>query len=390
MQSSPMAVPTDRERSRLARAIYVHSPFCHRRCPYCDFAIVVRRLHASATRYLENLDRELARRAHGMGVRTLYIGGGTPTALTGTELERFFSLLRRHLNLERCVEASIEANPEDLDSPRVDHLARGGVTRVSLGAQSFDPDVLRRLGRRHAPDDTRIAVHRLRSAGIPQVNLDLIFGVPGQSLASLQRDLDAVVELAPDHVSAYGLTYETGTAYDRARTWGRLEPMSEDLELEMFRTIRRTLMDAGWAHYELSNYAKPGARSLHNLTYWRNQPSLGVGPSAVSYVGGIRRKNATQLETWCARLEAGSDPTEEEEDLSPLRSLRETVMLGLRTRSGISEARLRRRYGRGIDALDGEALVSLERDGLIRRTSRCLRLTRQGIEVADHVAAALL
>lgn len=380
----------DAERGRIPRALYIHSPFCHRRCPYCDFAIAVRRSDRPAERYLDNLDRELERRVHGISVRSLYIGGGTPTALSLSELERFFQILRRHVDFAGCVEFTVEANPEDLDELRVDSLVRGGVTRVSLGAQSFSSDVLRRLGRRHTPDEVRDSVARVRAVGIRQINLDLIFGVPSQTLASLLGDLAAILALAPDHVSAYGLTYESGTAYGRARSWGRLTPVCEDLELEMFRAIRHTLASRGFVHYELSNYARPGARSIHNLTYWRNHPSIGVGPSAVSYVGGIRRKNEPDLESWCARLEAGDDPVADSEELLPLQSLRETVMLALRTRHGVSDRRLRRRYGQGIEALDPLVLRRLERDQLVEVTERGFRLTARGIEVADHVAAALL
>lgn len=372
------------------RAVYVHSPFCARRCPYCDFAISPLRAGIPAGRYLDGLARELERRAGGIAPRTLFVGGGTPTALAPRELERFFALLATTIDRSRMVEFSVEANPEDVDEERTELLRQAGVTRVSLGAQSFQRDLLRRLGRAHEGSTIERAVRTLRGAGIPRINLDLIFGVPGQTEAHLEADLARAIALRPDHVSCYGLTFEPGTLFSRAMARGRMRPVDEERELTFYRRIRQALGAAGYLHYEVSNFARPGARCLHNLTYWRNLPHLGIGPSAVSYIGGARRRNDPDLARWCDRLAAGEDPVHDLETLPWERSLRETVMVGLRMRAGVGEGRLARRYGRGFEALEADALARLRQHGLITADEHRLRLTSRGLELADTVATELL
>lgn len=340
-------------------------------------------------RFLGALDLELGQRGPGVRPRTVFVGGGTPTALSAPLLRRFFEILADRLDLSRVVEFSVEANPEDLDDARVAELARADVGRVSLGAQSFDPATLAALGRAHDAESVRSSVRRLRAAGVARVSLDLIFGAPGQSLASLDADLDALVELAPEHVSTYGLTYEPGTALTRSRDRGDVHAADEEHELSLFRRVRSRLSAEGYEHYEVSNFARPGSRCLHNLNYWRNGPHLGFGPSAVGFLDGTRRRNIPGTAAWCAALERGDDPMAETERLPEGRALRETLMVGLRLRRGVRLDHLARRHG-GLEGLDLDAVARLRRDGLLDPSPERLRMTDRGLELADHVAAELL
>lgn len=371
----------------VARALYVHSPFCVRRCPYCDFDIALFTDRLPPRRYLDALELEVDRLATPFAPRSVFVGGGTPTVLKPADLDRFFQILSQGIDLSRVVEFSIEANPENLRADRIELLASHRVTRASLGAQSFQQDVLDRLGRRHSPDQIHSAVRRLREAGIPHVNVDLIHGAPGQDLEALERDLDEVCSLDCDHVSAYSLTYEPGTEMTAARDRGALRMVEESVELEMLRIVRDRLEVGGFRPYEVSNYARAGGRCIHNLTYWRNHAYLGLGPGAVSYSKGIRRKNHPDLATWCAALEQGQDPIRDEERLNPDRSLLETLMLALRTPTGLRESTLRRRFGLSLAALDQDVLGRLEQAALIDRSALRIRPTRRGLELADGMAA---
>ncbi len=372
------------------RSVYIHSPYCVRRCPYCDFAIALFRERVPPARFLRCLELEIQRRAPGLSPRTLFVGGGTPTALKPADLESFFQILDDNFDLRRVIELSVEANPENLRPDRVEVLARRGVTRVSIGAQSFDETTLRRLGRRHDASQIEHSVAHLRAAGIRQVNIDLIYAVPGQTLAVFDSDISRTLDLGPDHISAYCLTYEQDTEITRARDEGRVTPLSASREAHFYRHVRSRLTEAGYEHYEISNFALPGARCRHNVSCWRHQPYLGFGPSAASFVAGGRRRNDPRLADWCARLEAGEDPAIERETLSPERALREAMMLGLRRSAGVRESALRRAFGRGFAALDPTALARLSDLGLIEHTPERVRLTARGQEFADGVAEALL
>ncbi len=385
---SPLARDIDDRAAQ--RAIYVHSPFCARRCPYCDFAISPLRERFPFDRFLLALDAELAAVASLPRPRTLYIGGGTPTALPPAELERFFRILARRIGFERLTEFTVEANPEDLDVDRARILASAGVNRVSLGAQSFDRATLRRLGRAH--DATQIArsVELLRAAGIRAVNVDLIFAVPGQDLERLRRDVDACLALAPEHVSLYGLTFESGTAFTRARDAGRIHALDADIELELYRDALARLSAGGIHQYEVSNLARAGHRSRHNAVYWRNDSYLGFGPSAVSASRGVRWRNAPAVAEWARRVLGGESPVVESEQLSPERSLRETLVLGLRTRRGVRFSRLRRRYGALVDSIEAPPIAELVAGGFVERDSHRIRLTAAGLAVADTIGARLI
>ena len=279
----------------LRGSVYIHVPFCAHRCGYCNFTLVAGRLDL-AEPYLAAIERELAglnepRQPH--PVDTLFFGGGTPTQLSPPQLSRLLqSVLRWHPPAVRY-EFSVEANPADVTPELIALLTQHGVTRVSLGAQSFQSAKLRTLERDHQPDDIRRAATLIRESGL-QLSLDLIFGVPGETAADWQADLDAALALAPDHVSTYGLTFERGTTFWNRLSHGQLQCADEDTERSLYLTAIDRLSSAGLEHYEVSNFARPGRRCRHNEAYWAGQQYDAAGPGATRYVAGVRETQPPQ------------------------------------------------------------------------------------------------
>jgi oxygen-independent coproporphyrinogen-3 oxidase len=308
---SPETLP----RWRWPRAAYVHVPFCAHRCGYCDFAIAVGQ-DSAIELYLDALAAELAALGQPQPVETLFLGGGTPTYLSARQLERLLGDVLRRLPPRPGHELTIEANPGTLDADKIGVLADHGVTRVSLGAQSFHPHLLRVLERDHVPDDVPRAVARVRER-IAEVSLDLIFGVPGQTLDDWRADLAAALALEPDHVSTYGLTYEKGTPLWKQRRRGEVRPLDEEAELALYAHALDTLEAAGFEHYEISNFARPGRRSRHNQVYWANEAYFGFGMGAARYVLGRRELNTRDLRGYIRRCLAGESPVYQAEKLPP-------------------------------------------------------------------------
>lgn len=311
--------------------------------------------------------------------QTVYFGGGTPTALSGAALERIAGpILAR---AAAGAEVTMECNPSTL-SPAKARLLRGlGVNRLSIGAQSFDPSVLRALGRSHSPSCIRACVETARAAGIPSLNLDLIFGVPGQSAKSWRATLLAAVALRPDHVSCYGLSYEQDTEFFRRLQRGEMRP-DPGLERRLFELADEVLPEAGFIHYEVSNFARAGAECRHNLDGWAGRDYLGVGPGAVSTLAGVRARN-TPLRA------DGSWEVAEREPLSPATLASERVALGLRTRRGVDEAAFARDFGFALRERWGSRISALVAEGLAEPGAP-FRLTRKGWLVADEVAQVFL
>ncbi len=343
-----------------------------------------------ADRYLNALEREIEAVEVPQQVETLFVGGGTPTRLDPRPLERLLTLLRRWFPLVPGGEWTVEANPGTLDQEKVEVLAAGGVNRVSLGAQSFRPDTLRVLERNHRPDDVAAAIELLRPR-IDRWSLDLIFGAPGSTLADWHEDLAAALALDPSHLSCYGLTYEKGTALWKQWRAGLVRALDEETERAMLDHTIDRLHAAGLLQYEISNYARPGAESRHNLAYWANDAYFGFGLGAARYVRGVRASNTRDLLAYLSRLEAGRDPTGPQEQLPPEARAHETAMLMLRrTILGIDRAEFRTRTGYDLDTLCGHALTRHARLGHLDDDGRRVRLTRAGLFLADSIACDLL
>jgi oxygen-independent coproporphyrinogen-3 oxidase len=371
------------------RAAYVHIPFCAHKCGYCDFASLAGVDHL-ADRYLAALEREMAMMGEPQEVETIFIGGGTPTRLDAIGLERLLGMVRHWYPLAAGGEWTVEANPGTIDEEKADVLASGGVNRVSLGAQSFQPELLRTLERNHEPEAVGHALDLVRPR-FPFWSFDLIFGVPGSTAELWARDLDEALKLGPAHLSCYGLVYEKGTALWKQWQAGQVHAVDEESERAMYAHTIDRLEQAGLVMYEISNFARPGHESRHNLVYWTNDAYFGVGVGAARYIGGERSVNTRDLFAYLRRIEVGEPATGPTERLDPEARARETAVLMLRrTGLGIDRADFARRTGFELDALTGPVLERNRASGLLEDDGRRVRLTREGLFLADSVMSALL
>ena len=372
--------------------IYVHIPFCASRCSYCDFFSTLRLAEAGAA-YVEAVIAEARLRAvelRGEQVTTLYLGGGTPSQLPLPLLERLVDGLSDVLDLSGVEEFTVEANPDDVTIGWCSAVARLGVNRVSMGVQSFEDHILRGIGRRHTARQAVEAVAALRDAGVGNISIDLIYGLPGQTLVSWADSLRQALELAPQHISAYGLSYEPGTRLWWQRERGEVVDVPEEQCLAMYRILVEKLQAAGYEHYEISNFAVPGYRSRHNSSYWDDTPYLGLGAAAHSYDGTVRRYNPHDLQRYMSAVMAGETACEQER-LSPWERYDERVMLGLRTARGVDAERLRTEFGdEAWRHFTREAQRHVEAGNLrVADTARYV-LTRDGIMLSDSVIRDLM
>jgi oxygen-independent coproporphyrinogen-3 oxidase len=368
-------------------AAYVHVPFCAHHCGYCDFAVAVGD-DAKRDIYLDALSCELERLGEPKPITTLFVGGGTPTYLSAKQLERLCGALLHWLPLRPGHEFSIEANPNSLDADKVQVLKEHGVNRVSVGAQSFHPHLLRVLERDHAPDDVPRALDLLRPH-FPNVSLDLIFGVPGQTSADWEDDVRRALALAPTHVATYGLTYEKGTRLWKQARASEIQPVGEEAELALYERGIALLEAAGFEHYELSNFARPGFRCRHNQAYWANHAHFGFGMGAAQYIGGTRTLNVRSLDGYVRRALAGKPVHFQSETLPPRERALETASVQLRRAEGIDRAAFLKQTGFALDDLLGPALLRHIGLGLLLDNGANVLLTRRGKVVADAVIAAL-
>ena len=369
--------------------LYVHVPFCVAKCTYCDFySLTPDGQDLPGT--LDALLVEAARRAPARP-RSVFLGGGTPSYYSIAELERLLDGLERVTRFRSSAsEVTLECNPESLDLAKARALRALGVDRLSIGFQSLDPRVLALFGRVHDAAASFAAFAAARAAGFERVSVDLIYGVSGQSLAGWECDLEKILALRPDHVSAYQLTYEQGTPLTAQLAAGQFERLSEDEELAFFERTHGLLAGAGYEGYEISNFALSGQQCLHNLNYWANGPYLGIGPSAVSKLGHTRFGNPRSLAPWRAAVGAGRFPAAWEETPASSVRLGETWWLGLRTRAGLDPeaARLQAGY-EGPDPCVG-VTAELLGLGFLEHVGPRLRLTTRGWPLADAIARRFL
>jgi oxygen-independent coproporphyrinogen-3 oxidase len=317
--------------------------------------------------------------------RTIFLGGGTPTHIDTGRLEGFLDGLRAILGDAELIEFTVEANPGTLDLAKVQALRRAGVNRVSLGVQSFDDRQLRTLGRIHDAAEAVRAAEIVREGGIEHFSVDLILALPGQTLAAQDRDLSRAVELAPRHVSAYVLTYEEGTPFERLLRTGRLPPVDEDRELAHLRLAVERLREAGYDRYEISNFARPGSACRHNLAYWRNADWCGLGAGAHSHSGRSRWKNVDDPAQYVQRIREGKDAVAWRETAPPEVALFEALMMGLRLVEGVDLEELATRWGVDLRRTHGDVLSDHRNAGLLESDDTRIRLTERGQEVLSSV-----
>lgn len=364
------------------RHVYVHVPFCARRCSYCDFSIAVRR-DVPVDQFLHALRGELRLRLgdarEPTGIDTLYFGGGTPSHLGPDGVTRLMALMREHFLLAPQAEVTLEANPDDVTAHATAAWARAGITRVSLGAQSFDATVLEWMHRTHGPAQIHTAVEHLRDAAFASWSFDLIFALPAALQRDWQRDLDLALAKRPPHLSLYGLTVEPGTPLGRWAERGEVQASDDAAYEAEFLSAHDGAVAAGFEHYEVSNFAQPGHQSRHNRSYWRGVPYWGFGPSAHGYDGLSRRWNRAAYNAWATASAAGTDPVGGVESIGDGERTLETVYLGLRTTQGLAIgpnefAQVQTWMAAGWAIMDGNRIVLTPR-GWLRLDSLAASLT---------------
>lgn len=358
--------------------LYVHIPFCHRICPYCSF-----HKHTPGgtdmVAFVDALLKELEKQP--LKPRTIFFGGGTPTMLSDTHLERLLHGLRQRVDISELQEFTFEANPRNITPSKAALMRSHGVTRISLGIQAWDDATLKTLGRDHARADAEETWLVLKSAGFPSLNLDLMFSIPGQTIETWRQTLEHSISLKPDHISAYNLNFEEDTDFFRRLTTGEFR-LDEDRDADFFNLAIDMLEAGGFDHYEISNYARPGHRSIHNEAYWLGADYLGIGPGAFSTVNGRRWHNVKDTPRYMAMTLAGEDTATEIEDLTPDQRRTERFGLELRTARGMPLSLITPESRKMLDTLRDQ--------GLLIYDEHHVRLTRAGKPLVDPVAVALM
>ena len=362
---------------------YVHIPFCTQICYYCDFSKVFIK-NQPVDSYLEHLLEEF-QSYDIQKLSTLYIGGGTPTALSAPQLEVLLDGLTKNLDLSVLEELTIEANPGDLDADKIAVLKNSAVNRVSLGVQTFDDKMLKKIGRSHLEKDIYENIDRLKLAGFDNISIDLIYALPGQTMEQVKENVAKAIGLDIPHMSLYSLILENHTVFMNRMRRGKLPLPKEELEAEMFEYIITELERAGFEHYEISNFSKHGFESRHNLMYWDNAEYYGIGAGASGYVDGVRYKNHGPIRHYLSAVEEGNARITEEH-LSQKEQMEEEMFLGLRKKSGVSMARFEEKFGRSFDGLYGEIVRDLVQQGLMQIEGDRVRMTKRGLFLGDTVA----
>ena len=362
---------------------YVHIPFCTQICYYCDFSKVFIK-NQPVDSYLEHLLQEF----HSYDIQklcTLYIGGGTPTALSAPQLERLLDGLTKNLDLSVLEELTIEANPGDLDADKIAVLKNSAVNRVSLGVQTFDDKMLKKIGRSHLEKDIYENIDRLKLAGFDNISIDLIYALPGQTMDQVKDNVAKAIALDIPHMSLYSLILENHTVFMNRMRRGKLPLPKEELEAEMFEYIISELEKAGFEHYEISNFSKPEFESRHNLMYWDNAEYYGIGAGASGYVNGVRYKNHGPIRHYLKAVEDGNARITEEH-LTLQEKMEEEMFLGLRKKSGVSMARFEEKFERSFQELYGDIVKDLIQQGLMQVEGDRVRMTKRGLFLGDTVA----
>ena len=390
------------------RGLYVHIPFCQTKCPYCDFNTYAR-IEDLIPSYVDALRAEISlwgALLHRPPLETVFFGGGTPSYLPADRIVAILEAIRGSFDASVDAEVSLEANPGDLTPAKLDELLRAGINRLSIGVQSLDDRLLEALGRRHSAADARRSYHAAVDAGFDNVSIDLMYGLPHQTLTGWRDTLDGIISLGPPHVSMYCLTLEQGTPLAQWVQLGKVPEPDPDLAADMYEMAEERMGQRGYRHYEISNWAKPGFPSRHNLIYWRNQPFLGVGPGAHSYLGGFRFANLKSPREYIERLESrrplpkASSPMSERiagvpvvdtvEAIGPRLEMAETMMMGLRLDTGIISEDFARRFGRSPAEVYPDDVADLAAVGLLEDSDGALKLTPRGRMLGNEVFSRFL
>lgn len=362
---------------------YVHIPFCTQICYYCDFSKVFIK-NQPVDEYLQALIREFE--SYDIKkLRTLYIGGGTPTSITAEQLEYLLTNLTKHLDLSVLEEFTIEANPGDLTEDKIEVLKHSAVNRVSLGVQTFNDKHLKQIGRSHNEAQIYSTISNLKEAGFHNISIDLIYALPGQTMEDVKENVAKAIALDIPHLSLYSLILEHHTVFMNKMRRGKLQLPKEDLEAEMFEYIISELEANGFEHYEISNFTKPGFESRHNLMYWDNAEYFGVGAGASGYLNGVRYRNRGPIQHYLKAVAQGNARLSEEK-LTKDEMMEEELFLGLRKKTGVSIARFEEKFGLSFEERYGQIVRELCQQGLLVLDDKVVRMTKKGLFLGDTVA----
>ena len=370
--------------------IYIHIPFCKRRCIYCDFFSTTQ--SEQKPTYVRALCEELRIRKdylQGEDIETIYLGGGTPSQLSQEELELIFATIYNIYKVKEDAEITLEANPDDLTPEYVSILRQLPINRISMGIQTFREETLQLLHRRHTAQQAKEAFHRCREAGFQNISIDLMYGLPGETLETWKEDLRQAIALHPEHISAYHLIYEEGTVLWKLKEEHQMEEADEDLSVSLFKTLIETLTQAGYQHYEISNFCLPELHSRHNSSYWTGKKYLGCGPSAHSYDGTSRQWNVASLEAYIHGITHGN-PDYEIEELDLYTRYNDFVITSIRTCWGMSLSRLHTEYGEELYRYCLRMAKTYLEQGLLEKKEDKLKLTQAGIFISDGIMSDLL
>lgn len=368
---------------KIPTSAYVHIPFCTQICYYCDFSKVFIK-NQPVDAYLQALIREFESYKIEQ-LRTLYIGGGTPTAISAEQLDYLLSHLTKNLDLSQLEEFTIEANPGDLTPDKIAVLEKSAVNRISLGVQTFNDKQLKRIGRSHNEAQIYESIDSLKGAGFDNISIDLIYALPGQTMADVKENVAKAIALDIPHLSLYSLILEHHTVFMNKMRRGKLNLPTENLEADMFDYIIAKLESHGFEHYEISNFTKPGRESRHNLMYWDNAEYYGVGAGASGYIDGVRYRNRGPIQHYLKGVAQGN-PRLEEEVLTKQEMMEEEFFLGLRKKEGVSISRFEEKFAENFSNRYGDIVEKLTRDGLVQVTDGRLRMTKKGLFLGDTVA----
>lgn len=370
--------------------IYLHIPFCKRRCIYCDFFSTTQSERKTA--YVHTLCNELEMRKEyleGENIETIYLGGGTPSQLDKEDFEFIFSYIYKNYSISETPEITLEANPDDLTPEYIAMLRTLPFNRLSMGIQTFNESILKLLQRRHSARQAIEAFQNCRAAGFQNISIDLMYGLPGETLASWKEDLEQAVDLHPEHISAYHLIYEEGTALWRLREQHKVEEADEDLSVSLFCALIDRLSAAGYEHYEISNFCLSNLHSRHNSSYWMEKKYLGCGPSAHSYNGISRQWNVASLDEYIKGISAGT-PVFEIEELDLYTRYNDFVITRIRTKWGMPLSKLRNEFGEELYDYCLRMAAPHLNQGTLELVNDVLRLTRKGIFISDGIMSDML
>lgn len=377
--------------------VYVHIPFCAQKCNYCDFYSVVvenqTQFEEVTNNYLASVQKEALLyqdKLRDFNLSSLFFGGGTPSLLDPSELGDLIMFLLDNLPFDQNPEVTIEANPASLTKDGLAVLKQAGVNRISLGAQAFQDDLLQTLGREHQGQDILTSAMLVRSEGIKNLSLDLMYGLPGQSLKDWQTTLEAAVNIQPQHLSCYSLILEEGTPFYTWEEQGLIEVPSDDLQSEMYDLARSFLIKHGYLHYEISNFAQVGFESKHNKLYWQNRPFVGLGSGSTGYLAGERYTNVADVGEYIKRIEIGEFPRERSDQVSFEQEMEETMMVGMRLLKGVEEDAFIKRFGLSYFEVFSKEIQWLIKLGLVQFENGFLRVTERGLALENQVSGAFL